>query len=205
MIDLTTTLVGRDVTLTPLAIEDAPTLVACASIDRSSYGFTTVPDDERTMREHIASLLAAQELGEDVAFTTRRGDDGLAVGMTRFLNLRWWFGRDVPDAVEIGGTFLAASAQRTSVNTEAKYLMLRHAFDVWHVRRVDFKTDARNERSRRALERLGARFEGVQRCAHPSGAPGEEGRMRDSAYYAVTVDEWPAVRAVLEARLGYAS
>jgi RimJ/RimL family protein N-acetyltransferase len=92
---------------------------------------------------------------------------------------------------------LAASVQRTAVNTEAKLLMLRHAFDTWDAERITFKTDARNSRSRNAIERLGAHFEGIRRAE----VPATDGGIRDSAYYSIVRAEWPAVRKGLEARL----
>jgi RimJ/RimL family protein N-acetyltransferase len=98
---------------------------------------------------------------------------------------------------EIGGTWLAPRVQRTPVNTEAKLLMLAHAFEVWRVRRVSLKTDARNERSRRAIERLGARFDGVLRAHMPAA----DGGLRDSAFYSILDAEWPAVRETLRSRL----
>ncbi|MET0275509.1 MAG: GNAT family protein, partial [Acidimicrobiia bacterium] len=98
---------------------------------------------------------------------------------------------------EIGSTWLAASAQATPVNTEAKLLLLRHAFDTWRVERVTFKTDARNERSRRAIERIGATFEGVRR-AHTIAS---DGTIRDSAYFSIVRSEWPAIEHELERRL----
>ena len=107
----------------------------------------------------------------------------------------------VPRAVEVGFTWLSASAQGSGINTEAKLLLMSHAFDVLRVERVDFKTDARNVRSRRALAALGATFEGVLRSWSVSWAPGEEGRLRDSAMYSVIAPEWSAVRSQLTARL----
>jgi RimJ/RimL family protein N-acetyltransferase len=107
----------------------------------------------------------------------------------------------VPYAVEIGGTWLAASAQRTGVNVEAKLLLLDQAFERWRVGRVDFKTDARNLRSRTAILALGARFEGVLANWQPSQAPGEEAALRDSALYAILATDWPDVRGALVARL----
>ena len=104
-------------------------------------------------------------------------------------------------AVEIGWTWLAASAQRTGINAEAKLLLLTHAFETLRVARVDLKTDARNQRSRQAIARLGARFEGVLRSWSPSHVPGEEGRLRDSAMFSVTAAEWPDVKAHLAARV----
>ena len=119
------------------------------------------------------------------------------LGSTRFLALRWFSGRGFPDAVEIGGTWLAASAQRTGANTEAKLLMLTHAFETWNVQRVDFKTDARHARSRAAIERLGAQFDGIMRNWQASLVPGEEGQARDSAMYSIIPSEWPAIRSRL--------
>ena len=136
-------------------------------------------------------------------FRSRRAPpvDGRIVGATRFLWLRRYFGRSAPDAVEIGGTWLAASAQRTAVNTDAKLSMLTHAFEHWGAQRVDLKTDARNDRSRAAIERLGARLDGVVRNWQPSLVPGEEGTPRDSALYSIIPSEWPAIKATLESRL----
>ena len=107
-------------------------------------------------------------------------------------------GRTGPDALEIGATWLSDLAQRTRCNTEAKYLMLTHAFDVWEVHRVALKTDERNTRSRRAIERLGAKLDGVRRA----DMPGQDGSVRSSAYYSIVRAEWPAVRATLEQSLG---
>ena len=101
---------------------------------------------------------------------------------------------DRPDAVEVGSTWLAASAQRTRCNTEAKYLLLAHAFEGWEVHRVSLRTDERNERSRRAIERLGAQFEGIRRV----DMPGQDGTVRNSACYSIVRAEWPAVRDRLQ-------
>ncbi len=116
--------------------------------------------------------------------------------------MRHYFGRAEPDAVEIGGTWLAASAQRSGINTDAKRLMLTHAFETWRVQRVDLKTDARNDRSRAAIERIGGRLDGVMRNWQPSLVPGEEGQPRDSAMYSIVPSEWPDVRARLVAMAG---
>jgi N-acetyltransferase len=130
------------------------------------------------------------------------------VGSTSYLDIqqwRWPAGSplqrtDYPDSVEIGSTWLAASAQRTRCNTEAKYLLLTHAFDVWRVHRVCLKTDERNAKSRRAIERLGAAFEGVRR----SDMPAQDGSVRSSAYYSIVPAEWPVVRKRLEDALARA-
>jgi len=108
-------------------------------------------------------------------------------------------------AIDIGWTWLAASAQRTGINVEAKLLLAGYAFETLKVVRVGFSTDARNERSRRALEGLGARFEGVLRCWSPSRAPDEDGLLRDSAIFSVVASEWPAAKAALGRRLARAS
>ncbi|PYN50337.1 MAG: hypothetical protein DME00_05930 [Candidatus Rokuibacteriota bacterium] len=127
------------------------------------------------------------------------------VGGTSYLDLQQWRWppgsplqrTDRPDALEIGATWLSASAQRTRCNTEAKYLMLSHAFDVWLVQRVALKTDERDSRSRQAIERLGARLDGVRRA----DMPGQDGSVRSSAYYSIVRAEWPAARARLEESL----
>src|SRR5262245_10167059 len=127
------------------------------------------------------------------------------VGSTSYLDIqqwRWPAGSplqrtDYPDSVEIGATWLSASAQRTRCNTEAKYLMQVHAFEVWRVHRVALKTDERNMRSRQAIERLGARFEGIRRADMPA----QDGTVRSSAYYSIVPAEWPAIREKLEAAL----
>ncbi|MGZ4795611.1 MAG: GNAT family N-acetyltransferase [Acidimicrobiia bacterium] len=192
---------GRWVDLVPMTTDHIDGLLAAATEDRSTYGFTAVPDTAMAMDWHVRALVAAGERGHDVPFTTCAAADGRILGATRFLWLRSYFDREVPDAVEIGGTWLAASAQRTPVNTEAKLLMLTHAFEHWRVQRVDLKTDARNARSRAAIERIGGRLDGVMRAWQPSLVPGEEGTARDSALYSIVPSEWPDVKAGLEARL----
>ena len=119
------------------------------------------------------------------------------VGTTRFLDLDYWTDSPIPNTVEIGSTWLAASVQGTHVNPEIKLLMLGYAFETWDVYRVTFKTDARNEQSRRAIARLGATFEGVRR-AHKLAS---DGTVRDSAYFSIVRDEWPGVRQALVERL----
>lgn len=199
---LDATLVGRHVTLTPLGPDDADDLAAAAALDRSSFRYTVVPDGREGARAYVAGLLEERRRAETVPFVLRR--DGVVVGATRYMNLRWHFGRAYPDLVEVGGTWLAADAQRTGVNTEAKLLLLTHAFDVYGVAKVDLKTDARNGRSIAAMERLGLVREGTVARAHPSLVRGEEGGLRDSALFGVTREEWPRVRArivgLLEAR-----
>ncbi len=196
------TLAGRRVRLEPLSFDHAPALVAAANEDRSAYRFAAVPDGLESMHSAIGDLLAAQSRGEVVPFAQVRIADGVPVGMTRFLAIRRDDPRAKPIAVEIGGTWLGASAQRSGINREAKRLLLAYAFEHWRVRRVDVKTDARNEHARRAIEGIGATLEGVLRAWQPSQVPGEDGRSRDTAMYSIVADEWPAVRAALDAGLG---
>jgi N-acetyltransferase len=147
---------------------------------------------------YVAARLATPGM---TAFAQVRLSDEAVVGCTTFHNPRTWPGTDELFAIEIGGTWLAASAQRTGINREAKLLLLSHAFETLRLARVDWKTDARNQRSRRAIEGLGARFEGVLRNWNPSHAPGEDGKLRDSAMFSVTAAEWPEVKSHLAARL----
>jgi RimJ/RimL family protein N-acetyltransferase len=196
------------VTLRPMVIDDVDALAAAAAEDRSTYGFTSVPAGATAMREYVEGVLADERAGWALPFVTTLTADGRVVGSTRFLDLDDWCGErrvggpplgavGTPRTAEIGATWLAASVQRTAVNTEAKLLMLRHAFDTWEVERITFKTDARNARSRAAIARLGAHFEGIRR-AHGRAS---DGGVRDSAYYSIVRAEWPDVRAGLEARL----
>ncbi len=195
------TLAGAHVRLEPLSMAHVNALVAAATEDRSTYTLSVVPGAAGPMGDYVAGLLADGKRGLVVPFAQVDAVTGRVLGATRYLTLRSRPGHDLPFAVEIGGTWLAASAQRTPVNTEAKLLLLAHAFDTWGVVRVDLKTDARNERSRAAIERLGATFEGVLRKWQPSQVVGEEDGYRDSAIYSVLDSEWPAVRVALAARL----
>ena len=188
---------GRIVRLEPLAEAHVDGLVVAAGEDRGTYGYTAVPHGRGEMLAYVRDLLCT----ETVPFAQVRVADSSPVGVTRFLTLRTRPGEQVPYAVEIGGTWLAASAQRTGINVEAKFLLISHAFEVWKAGRVDFKTDARNSRSRAAIAALGATFEAVLRNWQPSLVPGEEHQLRDSAMYSIVESEWPAVRRGLAARL----
>jgi RimJ/RimL family protein N-acetyltransferase len=198
---LSVALSGDFAELLPLSIDDVPGLLVAATEDRSTYGFTFIPSNHTEMERAVRSLLDEQREGLSVPLTTREREGRSIVGMTRYLTVRWLSHREFPDVVEIGGTFLAAHAQGTKINTDAKRLMLAHAFEVWEVQRVDLKTDERNERSRRAIERLGASFEGILRHWQPSLVAGEEGTYRNSAMYSILPEEWPGIRAGLERRL----
>jgi RimJ/RimL family protein N-acetyltransferase len=196
------TLTGTHVQLEQLSLDFADELTAAGNQERSSYGWTPVPPTVDGMQRYIAGLLGDQQARTAVPFVQRRISDGVLVGCTRYLRLEWWAGGDLPAEVEIGGTWLAASAQRTPINTEAKYLLLSNAFDTWNVHRVSICTDARNTPSRTAILRIGASFEGILRSHRGSYAPGEENTVaRDSAMYSVIRSEWPAVKQGLEARL----
>lgn len=192
---------GRHVELVPLAVDLVADLTAAAAVDRTTYGFTEVPGSSAEMARHVAQLIAQRDNDEAVPFAQRLRASGRVVGCTRFMELRWWRGRDDPDEVEIGGTWLAADVQRTALNTEAKLLLLTHAFEAWNVDRVALATDERNERSRSAIGRLGATFEGILRNHRPSKVPGEEGTARNTALFSITAAEWPAVREALSDRL----
>jgi RimJ/RimL family protein N-acetyltransferase len=195
-------LAGARVRLEPMTEVHLDGLVAAAAEDRSTYGFTTVPRGRDGTATYVATLLAAREAGEFIPFVQVAVDDDRPVGVTCYLSLRFRPNHTVPYAVEVGGTWLAASAQRTGINTEAKLLILTHAFEEWRVGRVDLKTDARNERSRNAIARIGASFEAVLRNWQPSHVSGEEDRLRDTAIYSILDTEWPEVRTKLAARLG---
>jgi len=187
------TLEGRDVRLRPLTPPDAETLAAAASESREHYGLTTVPKGIEEARRYIAE---ANGRPDRIAFAVEWG--ARVVGTTSFLDIQRWTWPmgchlqriDRPDVVEIGASWLAHSAQRTRCNTECKYLLLKYAFEEWTVHRVSLRTDARNERSRRAIERLGARFEGIRRADKPA----VDCTVRDSACYSIVVPEWPRVK-----------
>jgi RimJ/RimL family protein N-acetyltransferase len=195
------TLRGEHVELIPLDVAHATELAGAAAGNRSTYEFTDVPESAEAMEAYIIRLLVLRDRGEAVPFSQRRRADGRLVGCTRYLELRHWRGRPQPDEVEIGGTWLAADAQRTPINTEAKLLLLTHAFDGWGAWRVALCTDARNRRSWEAIERLGARHEGVLRNHRASHVRTEAGRPRDSALFSITDTDWPEVRERLTAML----
>jgi RimJ/RimL family protein N-acetyltransferase len=144
------------------------------------------------MREYLDTALVARDVGTAVPFATVARETGEVIGSTRFGAIAPEHGR-----VELGWTWIARPWQRTAVNTEAKWLMLRHAFEVWGCTRVEFKTDGRNARSRAAILRLGATEEGVLRRHTRTAA----GYLRDTVYFSILEDEWPAVSDRLQARL----
>lgn len=194
----TVTFAGHHVRLEPLSQEHVADLVVAANEDRSTFEFTVVPPDAERMRRYVDGLLADHAACRGLPFAQRRLDTGDVVGCTRYLDPHWWRGRPEPDEVEVGGTWLAASAQRTAINTEAKLLLLAHAFERLGVWRVAICTDARNARSRDAILRIGASFEGLLRSYRTrADAPAP----RDTAMYSVIAEEWPDVRSRLTAML----
>jgi RimJ/RimL family protein N-acetyltransferase len=188
-------LAGAEVTLRPMAIDDVAALAAAAAESRAHYALSLVPDGRDAMRAYVERHLRQRDAGDRLPLVTVWR--GRVVGSTSFIEPRVWAWppgsalqrTDRPDTVEIGSTWLAASAQRTRCNTEAKLLMLAHAFERWQVHSVSLKTDERNARSRRAIERLGARFDGLRRA----DMPGADGTVRTSAYYSILAAEWPVV------------
>ena len=200
------TLEGRYARLEPLTTEHVPRLLAAAREPRDTFSLTTVPSDEAETIDYVAGLLRAHADGKALPFATVDRATGRVVGATRFLNVEFWKwppgsgyqrGADVPDVVEIGGTWLAPSVQLTGINTEAKLLMLTHAFETWRVLRVSLLTDARNGRSRAAILRLGARFDGVLRANRVAS----DGGIRDTAAYSIVEVEWPELKAGLLSKL----
>jgi RimJ/RimL family protein N-acetyltransferase len=181
------------VRLEPLRPDHADGLLQAAT-ERDTYDFTSVPNDRAEAMAYIEAGLARAQAREQLPFAQVRLADEQIVGHTSLCTLRYRDRATAPYAAEIGWTWLAASAQRTGINTESKLLLMTYAFDTWRVVRLDLKTDARNERSRTAIARLGATFEGVLRNWQPSFASGEEDGYRDSAIFSVTDAEWPAVK-----------
>ena len=190
----TSTLEGRIVRLEPLAERHADDLYE-ASRDPRIWRWLPIlqPQTREEWQVWLDDALARVATGLDLAFATVLRETGRAVGSTRFLALR-------PEhrSLEIGWTWLTPSAWGTGANTEAKLLQLEHAFEVLGCRRVEFKTDALNERARSALAGLPARFEGI----HRKHMLVRDGENRDSAWYGIVDDEWPAVRAALRERVG---
>jgi RimJ/RimL family protein N-acetyltransferase len=188
---------GRWVKLEPLTEAHIPEL-ALAGRDEAiwqhmRYGQITT---EAGMRAWVNELLDAQAQGTDLPFAVIHLESGRAIGSTRYMEIR-----RPHRALEIGGTWYALAFQRTAVNTECKYLLLRHAFEELRCLRVQFKTDLNNERSQRALERIGAVKEGVLR--NHMILP--DGTIRHSVYYSIIDSEWQAVKALLEEKLGFSS
>ncbi|WP_331721235.1 GNAT family protein [Streptomyces sp. NBC_00212] len=200
---------GRLVRLEPMAPAHADGLLQAAVADRTTFQYTYVPADRVAVHRYIDRALEDGELGLAVTYTLVSTADGQVVGTSRLRELEYWNAGvwpprpghlnpdGIPDAAQIGSTWLTPAAQRTGINTEAKLFLLHLPFDTWQVHRVSLHTDTRNQRSRRAIERLGAHHEGTRR-AHFKAT---DGGIRDSALYSLLHHEWPAVRDRLQARL----
>ena len=183
------TLAGRHVRLEPLASAHLPALTAAGADPEIWKWYSVNGATPETMRVFVGDALEAQARRTAVPFTVFEQASGAIVGSTRFGAIERQHRR-----AEIGWTFLAARCQRTGINTEMKYLMLRHAFEAWGLQRVEFKTDALNEKSRNALKRIGAVEEGTLRSHMVTFT----GRVRDSVYYSITREDWPRVKQHLE-------
>jgi RimJ/RimL family protein N-acetyltransferase len=191
---------GREVLLRPLEPADASALAAAAAESREHYDYNPVPNGYAGAQQYIEVALEARTRGQRYPFAILW--NARVVGSTSYSQFQPWTWPagcdqqrlDRPDAVEVGYTWLAASAQRTRCNTEAKYLLLRHAFETWCVHRVAIRTDERNQRSRRAIERLGAKLDGILRADKPA----MDCSVRNSAYYSIVTAEWPEVKARLD-------
>jgi len=196
---------GKTVRLEPLDRHHIDGLVAASAGDPELYKCSAVPQNKQAVQSYVETALAWRAAGTAVSFAIVRAEGGVVIGSTRFFDIERWawpqghplYGRTTPDACEIGYSWLSPSSIRTAANTESKLLMLTHAFETWKVFRVCFHTDFRNERSRTALERIGAQFEGKLR-AHRMAA---DFIARDSMRYSIIAAEWPAVKQKLNERL----
>lgn len=200
---------GR-VRLLPLAKTHVDALTEAATADRSTFGLAPVPRDRAEMERYVDRALAEHASFKSVPFVVEHA--GKIVGCYRLMSLEWWMwpdgpitiegeprhpGSNPPDVAEIGHAWIMPGAQRTEVNSTVCYLLMKQAFDEWKVHRLVLKTDARNDRSRNAITRLGGKLEGILR-AH---TPAADGIIRDVAMFSILPTEWPALRATLESAL----
>ena len=185
----TVELAGRLVRLEPMSLAHLPALTAAGADPEIWKWFSINGATPETMRAFVADALEAQSRGTAVPFTVVELATGEIVGSTRFANIERKHRR-----AEIGWTFLVPRRQRSGINTEMKYLMLRHAFEAWNLMRVEFKTDTFNEKSRNALKRIGAVEEGTLRNHMVTFT----GRIRHTVSFSITDGEWPGVKQHLE-------
>jgi N-acetyltransferase len=183
---------GENVRLEPLSLDHLPRFIDVGLEGDIFRWFTEPVRTPEAMRTFIETALADQAAGKSLPFATIERHSAVAVGSTRFGNIDC-----AHRLVEIGWTWIAPPWQRSAINTEAKYLMMRHAFEVWDCNRVEFKTDSLNERSRRAIVRIGATEEGTLRNHRITAS----GRLRHTVYFSVIREEWPQVKASLEAKM----
>lgn len=187
------TLEGKDVRLEPPALKHADEIFAASQFPEIwEWWLSPPPQSREEIRAEIENCIASAARGERVWFVTIRREDNRAVGMTSFLNIQRH-----DRGLEIGGTWLTPSAWRTPINTECKYLLLQHAFEVLGCARVQLKTDERNTRSRKAIERLGAKPEGILRKYQML----DTGYVRNTAIYSIIDSEWDEVKKRLEGLL----
>ncbi len=193
---------GNNVRLEPLELHHAEALAAASSGDPSLYHWSPIPQGNASAIQYIETALNWQAAGTALPFAIVRLSDETVIGSSRFWNIERWawpaghpqHGRPTPDACEIGYTWFAHDSIRTGANTESKYLMLAYAFETWKVFRVCFHTDARNTRSRAALERIGGKFEGILR-SHRMAA---DFIPRDSFRFSIVASEWPETKERLQ-------
>lgn len=197
---------GKYVSLIPLNMSHAQALVDVANVSRDTYKLTSVPHDLDSAQKYIQRALDQYRNRTALPFAIVETLVGKVVGTTRFLNIEFWDYPEghylkrphyMPHIAEIGATWIGEAYQRTGINTDTKLVMLRYAFEEWHVLRVAFKTDSRNQRSRDNIERIGGMLDGILRAHMPS----HDGGVRDSAFYSIAYAEWPDVKKRLEAKL----
>lgn len=186
---------GQHVRLEPLDVRHLDGLCA-VGLDPELWHWEVIRKRSREdMQVYVRKALDERQRGVSLPFATVFLETGQVIGSTRYLNMD-----PANRRVEIGATWIGRPWQRTAVNTEAKYLMLRHAFEVLRCFRVELKTDVLNERSRRAILRLGAKEEGILRRHVVT----DTGRVRDTVYYSILDSEWPPVKSHLQAKLAVA-
>ena len=198
---------GNQVRLEPLELRHVDALVAASAVDPPLYQWSAVPLGHAATVAYVESALAGQAAGTTLPFVSVRLSDDEVIGSTRYFDLDSWpwpagherAGRGLPDACEIGYTWYTRSAIRTAANTEAKMMMLTHAFETWGMVRVCLHTDERNERSRAAMERIGCRFEGILR----SHRLAVDGIPRNSARFSIVASEWPEAKGRLQAKMAH--
>lgn len=193
------TLTGELARLEPLDDRHVDGLAAAASENRELYRWTVVPEGRAGTERYVREALEGWQAGHMLPFAIVRLADDCVVGSTRFWDIQRWswppghehHGRETPDVCDVGFTWHASSAIRTGVNLDAKRQLFAYAFEEWRVHRVRLRTDERNLRSRRALERLGATLDGIVRADRMAQV---DDTVRNTAYYSITAEEWPAVK-----------